>query len=434
MNIQELYILFLESRQVCTDTRKITPGCIFFALTGEHFDGNKFAQQAIDKGAAHAVVSDASLQGPKFHYAPDTLKTLQALANWHRKQFNIPVLAITGSNGKTTTKEIVTEVLSTTFSVHATTGNFNNHIGVPLTLLSVPDGTELIVCEMGANHAHEIKSLCEIAAPTHGLITNIGSAHLEGFGSIEGVKQAKGELFDYLCEHEGLGFVNVDDASVFDLGLRLHKKITFGLTKAKDPNVHLGYTMQKGDPGFMLSNDANTITIRSKLPGQYNASNMLGAWAVGLHFGVAETKIMDTLSHFVSSANRSENVMYKGCHFMMDAYNANPSSMALAVNAFAEYHPNGWVILGDMKELGAITKDAHRQIITEVSTMAFERIYLIGEAFAEALHALEKKDPRIQSYPQIEELTKAWDWDSCLGNYIFVKGSRSMQLELLLKA
>ncbi|MDQ3015963.1 MAG: Mur ligase family protein, partial [Bacteroidota bacterium] len=214
MTVEQLYQLYKGHPEVCTDTREILPGCIFFALSGAHFDGNKFAMEALKKGAAYAVVSDPGLQQSQFIYTEDTLLILQQLALFHRESLQIPFLAITGSNGKTTTKELVSTVLSKQYKIHATVGNFNNHIGVPLTLLQIKEDTEIAVIEMGANHIGEISALCQIAKPTHGLITNIGRAHLEGFGSLEGVKQGKGELFDFLHSHNGITFVNADDSRV----------------------------------------------------------------------------------------------------------------------------------------------------------------------------------------------------------------------------
>ncbi len=432
MDIPTLYNHFLAHRMISTDTRKITPGCIFFALKGENFDGNLFAKKALELGASLAVVSDNTLTGPAYFHSHDTLETLQALANFHRKKLNIPVLAITGSNGKTTTKEMITDVLSIAFRVHATVGNFNNHIGVPLTLLSVPENTEIVVCEMGANHPGEIKFLCSIAEPTHGLITNIGNAHLEGFGSIEGVQKTKGELFEYLSDHEGYGFINLDDSRVEQLSQNLSHKTTFGLENSKSTDIHLTYSTDKNEPGFTLNDQQNSLHIHSKMFGRYNASNMLAAYTIGMHFEVDQKLITSVLSNFISKSNRSEELQINGCTFIMDAYNANPSSMELAVRAFAEKHPSGWVVLGDMKELGGITEEAHLQIISLVSTMKFGKIILVGKVFSEVLNTL-KYDSRINSFTDTQDLKNKWDWEACAGQTLLLKGSRSMQLEQILK-
>jgi UDP-N-acetylmuramoyl-tripeptide--D-alanyl-D-alanine ligase len=433
MDIQTLYTHFLQHRVICTDTRKITPGCIFFALKGEHFDGNQFANDALLQGASLAVVSDPKLKGDRFFRTADTLETLQALANYHRRQIKVPIIAITGSNGKTTTKELITTVLSTSFKVSATAGNFNNHIGVPLTLLSVPDSAEIIVCEMGANHPGEIKFLCEIAEPTHGVITNIGKAHLEGFGSIEGVMATKGQLFEYLRDHNGHAFVNIDDNRVKQLGDKLNRKTTYSLEPNASADIYLSYRNNEGEAGFSLVNETNNVHIHSKMFGRYNASNMLAAYTIGLHFGIAQDKLTSSLSDFVSKSNRSEDVSVNGCSFIMDAYNANPSSMELAIRAFAEKHPSGRVILGDMKELGGVSLESHCQIVSLVERMGFEKIYLIGDQFIQALSSTDVNDPRIMSYQTIDDLQKVWNWSACQGQTIFVKGSRSMQLEKILQ-
>lgn len=434
MEIKTLYDHFLQHREIITDTRKITPGCIFFALKGEHFDGNNFAEEALHQGASLAVVSDPKFEGDKFFKTPDTLETLQALANYHRRQIKAPIIAITGSNGKTTTKELITTVLSTTFKVSATIGNFNNHIGVPLTLLKVTDDAEIIVCEMGANHLSEIKFLCEIAEPTHGIITNIGKAHLEGFGSIEGVKKGKGELFDYLSANHGFGFVNVDDPRVEDLGKKLPLKSTYGLDQSKQPDIHLTYMNTDGEAGFTLRNDNGSILIQSKLFGRYNASNMLAAYTIGMHFKVDPKNMIVALANFVSKSNRSEEIKTNGCTFVMDAYNANPSSMELAIRAFSEKHPTGWIILGDMKELGHVTEESHGLIVSIVSKMKFGKIFLVGKEFTKSSDAAHPHDSRIVTYDHIETLKKNWDWSACAGQTVFVKGSRSMQLEQILSS
>ncbi len=434
MDIQTLYNHFLQHPTICTDTRKITSGCLFFALQGENFDGNRFAQEALQQGAAYAIVSDPTWQGDHFLQTTDTLKTLQDLAHFHRMKLHVPVIAITGSNGKTTTKELITEALSTTFKVHATIGNFNNHIGVPLTLLKATLSTEIIVCEMGANHLGEIKQLCAIAAPTHGIITNIGHAHIEGFGSIDGVQKAKGELFDFIRDQDGYGFVNVDDPRVKTLGNKLKNKSTFGLDASHAPEVHLAYQTTPDDEGLILKNNVDEVVIRSKLFGKYNASNILAAYVIGLHFGIDNHTLSTALSNFVSKSNRSEKVIYNSCVFIMDAYNANPSSMELSLLAFAEKHPTGWIILGDMKELGSFSADAHQQIIFLISQMKFGKIYLIGNHFKEALQSSLIQDGRINLYDNIEGLKLDWDWSTCAGQTFFVKGSRSMKLEQILQS
>jgi UDP-N-acetylmuramoyl-tripeptide--D-alanyl-D-alanine ligase len=424
-DIPNLYSLYLQHPFISTDTRNIRHNSIFFALKGANFDGNTFAHEALRLGAAYAVVSDPLLTGPGILHVDDTLAALQSLANHHRRQLKIPVLAITGSNGKTTTKELVTAVLSAKYKVHATAGNLNNHIGVPLTLLGVRNDIEFVVCEMGANHGGEIAMLCQIAEPTHGLITNIGKAHLEGFGSVEGVKKAKGELFDYLVNHDGIAFVNLDDANLRELGNHITRKVTYGFNSNPTPQVHFTYSVVEGEAGFRISDTTSPLTIHSSMFGLYNASNMLAAYTIGKHFDVSSDSMVNILAAFIPGANRSERISYKGCTVVKDAYNANPSSMELSVKAFSEQYPNGWIVIGDMKELGEITEEAHLHILQLASRMAFDRIYLVGNAFAQAFENSGITDNRIISTDRIESLKAFWNWEECSGKAILLKGSRS---------
>jgi UDP-N-acetylmuramoyl-tripeptide--D-alanyl-D-alanine ligase len=433
MDLQFLYSIFIDHPAISTDTRKIIPGSIFFALRGEHFDGNTFALQALQQGAAFAVVSDHSLKDPRLILVEDALKTLQDLAAYHRKKLKIPVLAITGSNGKTTTKELITAVLAKRYKVHSTTGNLNNHIGVPLTLLSAKKETDIIVCEMGANHIGEIAFLCTIAAPTHGIITNIGKAHLEGFGSLEGVRKAKGELFEFLQENDGLAFVNMDDPNLRILGEKVNHTRTYGFDSAFDPEIHFTYEAREGQQGFTLKDTRSEFEIRSSMFGHYNAINMLAAYTVGNYFQVDVKDIGESLSGFVPGANRSEIVNHKGCLIIKDAYNANPSSMELAIQAFATQYPEGWIVLGDMKELGDVSPVAHLQIIRQVTALPFSRMYLVGNAFSNAFQLASMLDPRITLADTIESIKESWSWEECRGQSILLKGSRSMHLELLLE-
>lgn len=433
MDITKLYDIYLKHPVICTDTRAIEPDCLFFALGGVNFDGNKFAAEALAKGAAYCIVSDNSLSGEKYIKVERTLETLQELALYHRKHFTIPVIAITGSNGKTTTKELVTTVLKCEYKVHATTGNFNNHIGVPLTLLSMPPDIEIAVVEMGANHIGEIKMLCNIAMPTHGLITNIGKAHLEGFGSVEGVRQAKGELFDYLKETNGYAFVNADDLSTFELGRDIIEKTTYGLKNDHHPAVHFTFEQMDGEEGFILKDTNSDVTIRSSMFGYYNASNMLAAYVVGSHFKVRDEMMIGSLSSYTPGANRSEVVNVAGCTVVKDAYNANPSSMENALKAFADRYPKGWVILGAMKELGEESVNAHQQVIDLITTLGFEKVILIGEEFKAAMQGFDRTPvPDFILADNVDDIKKTWDWDQCKTKAVLLKGSRSMYLERLL--
>jgi UDP-N-acetylmuramoyl-tripeptide--D-alanyl-D-alanine ligase len=433
IDIALLYTIFLNHPVISTDTRKITPGCLFFALKGSNFDGNTFAANAIELGAAYAVVDDFSLKGPQFLHVVNTLGSLQALANHHRHQIMVPVLAITGSNGKTTTKELVTCVLSQKYKVHATKGNLNNHIGVPLTLLGISEQVEFVVCEMGANHPGEIDLLCRIAEPTHGLITNIGKAHLEGFGSLEGVKNAKGELFVYLSEHDGFAFVNTDDLNLRELAnIPVHMK-TYGFNKEGNPHVHFSYSTTPGVDGFTINEISSEVSLQSSMFGHYNASNVLAAYTIGNHFGVSNQQIQKAIADYTPGANRSEILKHNACIIVKDAYNANPSSMELAIRAFSAQYPSGWVVLGDMKELGVDGPSAHHQIIELVVSLRFEQIFLVGKMFSEALIHTKSSDTRFVSIDNIHSLKKIWNWKNCRDKAILLKGSRSMQLELLLE-
>lgn len=432
MNIPALYSIYQQHPAISIDTRKITKGCLFFALKGAQFDANDFAQDAVDAGAAFAIVSDPDLKGPRFVIVEDPLETLQKLANYHRTQFSIPVLAITGSNGKTTTKELINLALRVKYKVHATVGNLNNHIGVPLTLLSMPADTELLVCEMGANHLHEIEFLCQLAEPTHGIITNIGKAHLEGFGGFEGVKKAKGELFDYLKANNGFAFVNMDDASLREISLPLKNKLSYSLLAGVDADFQFQCQDDSGTNGFTIKDQHGSATIHSNMFGFYNAYNLLAAYCVGKHFNVDEIKLIQHLSAFNSRSNRSEILEFKSCTIIKDAYNANPSSMELAIKAFGDRYPNGWIVLGDMKELGEEGLEAHRQIIQKVNQYAFEKVFLVGQLFKAAFQQSDLPDARYACVNSITELIHEWNWDAVKNHPILLKGSRSMHLEKLL--
>ncbi len=435
MDIPSLYDIYKQNPVICTDSRSIKPGCIFFALSGSHFNGNEFAMEALQKGASVAVVSDPSLEGKNIKLVHDTLSALQSLAIYHRRHFNKPFIGITGSNGKTTTKELITAVLSKKYKVHATVGNFNNHIGVPLTILGMPDDTDIAVIEMGANHLGEIKSLCEIAMPTHGIITNIGKAHLEGFGSVEGVQKAKGELFEYLNDHHGYAFVNVDDPAIVELGRYVIDKTTYGFNKSEKPANLFYYSSDEAQDGFTIQDEDQNLTIRSAMFGHYNATNMLAACTIGHHFNVESKLIAESLSSFVTGANRSETISFSGCTIVKDAYNANPSSMELALNAFAQRHKHGIVILGDMKELGSDSENAHQHILHLASGLGFREIILIGSEFRNALSKMNTASGQHFTTAESIELFKTqWHWEKYKGNAILLKGSRSMHLEKLLES
>jgi UDP-N-acetylmuramoyl-tripeptide--D-alanyl-D-alanine ligase len=423
MEISQLYQLYLQKRIVSTDSRVINPGTIFFALKGENFNGNKFAFQAIEKGAVVAVVDEDLHTGDnRIIRVPDVLKALQDLARQHRRESHIPVLALTGSNGKTTTKELCKAVLSVKFKVHATQGNLNNHIGVPLTLLSMPADTGIAVIEMGANHPGEIKSLSEIAEPDYGLITNIGKAHLEGFGGIEGVARAKGELFRFLMDHQKTIFLNEGN------------KYLPGLVPAEYENV-IRYNGTSGirvagaesNPFLKLkvSDGQRTLDLFTNLAGKYNAENVLAAFAVGQFFGIKAGEIISAIESYVPQNNRSQIIKTAHNTVFMDAYNANPSSMSAAITEFLDLEgTRKLLIVGEMREVGEASDKEHREIIEILKTAGAREVICVGKAFEPfAVQA------GYRFAASVIELISMMQKEPLNGYFIFVKGSRSNNLE-----
>lgn len=424
MNLQELYRLYLQYPSVQTDTRKIKANDLFFALKGPNFNGNAFAQQALEKGAAYAIIDEqAFYKDERTIVVTNVLETLQQLALAHRKTFKIPFIGITGSNGKTTTKELLHAVLSTQFKTHTTKGNLNNHIGVPLTILSIAPDAEMAIIEMGANHLKEIASYCTMALPTHGLITNCGKAHLEGFGSEEGIRKGKGELFDFLRAHNGTAFIMQDYAYLQEMSRGIKNIITYGTEAADitgniqsvDPYLTVGF--QKGFEGF----------IHTALVGGYNLPNVLAAVAVGKHFGVADENIKRALETYQPSNSRSQLVA-KGSHkIIVDAYNANPSSMKVAIDNFAQTTENNKIlVLGAMAELGATSVQEHQELVDQIGRYNWKAVLLVGGDFAKLQH------PYLQFSSAAE--AGAWLQSQSLANaYFLIKGSRSMQMEGVLQ-
>jgi UDP-N-acetylmuramoyl-tripeptide--D-alanyl-D-alanine ligase len=424
MSIEKLYELYLQHPSVQTDTRKLMAGDIFFALKGDNFNGNAFAQKAIDAGAVHAVIDDPAFQIPgKTFLVDDVLTSLQELAKYHRQRFNIPFLAITGSNGKTTTKELIHAVLSTTMKTYTTEGNLNNHIGVPLTILKIRKDAQLAVIEMGANHLGEIASYCKYALPTFGLITNCGKAHLEGFGGIEGVRKGKGELFDHLRENQGTAFVMWD----YDYLQTMSKGIPH-IIKYGTANADYEGTVSQSEPflNVIFNKGIQSNTVRTQLVGDYNLPNVLAAVAVGKHFGIEDRKIIAAIENYTPSNSRSQLIEKGTNKIILDAYNANPSSMKLAIGNFARLHADDKVLmLGAMAELGEQSLEEHKAIVAQLQETKWKEVVLVGGDFLKLQHP----------YKSFENSTQAKEWlrqQDFKNTYLLIKGSRSMQMEKVL--
>lgn len=423
MRIEDLYAVYRQHPSVQTDTRRLASGDLFFALKGPNFNGNAFARQALDSGAAYAVIDEAAyaIEG-KTILVSDTLQALQDLARHHRQQLDIPFIAITGSNGKTTTKELVHAVLSTKYTTYTTEGNLNNHIGVPLTILKIGRDAEMAVIEMGANHQQEIASYCTIAQPTYGLITNCGKAHLEGFGGVEGVRKGKGELFDYLRSKTATAFVMNDYDYLHSMSRNIAQVVTYGTADAdlvgrvaqSDPFLEVFF--EKGFEGL----------IRTRLVGSYNLPNVLAAVALGMHFGVPEAQVREAIEHYTPTNSRSQLVQKGNNQIILDAYNANPSSMKLAVENFARTAAQQKVlVLGAMAELGAESMDEHQQLADELARYNWQEVVLVGGDFLKIRHPYH-------SFATADE-AGAWLQQRHLsGASLLVKGSRSTGMEKVL--
>lgn len=424
MKTEDLYRIFQQYRSVQTDTRKLKPGDLYFALKGPNFNGNAFVNEALKKEAAFAVIDEAAyaVEG-KTILVDDVLTALQQLALHHRQQFNIPFLAITGSNGKTTTKELIHAVLFTTYKTYTTEGNLNNHIGVPLTLLKIKEDAEMAVIEMGANHQKEIESYCRIALPTHGLITNVGKAHLEGFGGEEGVKRGKGELFDHLRQHGGTAFLMADYAYLREMSEGIANVFIYGTHNADVEGDAL-----QSDPFLRVQFTKGIVeTIDTKLVGSYNLPNVLAAAAVGLFFNVPAQKIKEALQDYTPSNSRSQLLQKNGHTIILDAYNANPSSMKLAIENFARSsQKNKTLVLGAMAELGSTSLHEHEAIVHLIQQHSWCSVVLVGGDFLKLQHSFV-------SFSSAAEAGK-WLRNQKLENGSFlIKGSRSMQMETVLK-
>jgi len=428
VNIKQLYHIFKSCKGVSTDSRRIPEGCLFVALKGERFDGNKYALNALEKGAAYALVSDKQLsQNDQLIQVEDTLDTLQKLARHHRRQFDIPFVAITGSNGKTTTKELVSVVLSARYKTHFTKGNFNNHIGVPLTLLALPSDTEIAIIEMGANHIGEIDFLCQIAEPTHGLITNVGKAHLEGFGSFEGVKQTKSELYRYLSKTWGKIFINRDEAHLQDLLPREVEVVPY----QKGNNGQFEIDMVSADPFVKITlKNGESHTISTHLIGAYNFNNILTAITVGHYFDVVHEAMKTAIEAYTPTNNRSQFLEKNTNKYILDAYNANPTSMHIAVDNFSKLQTDldKIVVLGDMLELGEDSEAEHQKIVATLETSQLKYALLVGQEFGK----VNLPDNGIH-FKDVQTLKDWFDEQKITKIYFLIKGSRGIRLEKLLE-
>lgn len=417
-----LYSHFRKCKNVCTDTRKIEKGSLFFCLKGENFDGNKFAQEAIEKGALYVVIDNPEFDfGEHCLLVDNSLIALQKLAKYHRLTFSIPILGITGTNGKTTTKELIHCVLAKKYKTHATSGNFNNHIGVPLTLLSMHDDTELAIIEMGANHIGEIAELCAIAQPDFGLITSIGKAHLEGFGSIEGVIKTKKELYDFVEEYGKMLFVPAENELLMDISASI-KRVTYG------SNTNADYYGKVLENIGLLKIAYQSFEIQSQLVGDYNFINLMAAISVGKYFGVVDEDIVDALESYAPQNQRSQLIKGKTNTIILDAYNANPTSMELALKNLNQIQTSQKsVVLGDMLELGTESIAEHKAIIEVLLKMELHHCILIGPVFNSLTHPFLSFE---NSNLALDYLTK----HPIVNEFILVKGSRGIQVEKVLAA
>ncbi len=425
MKISELYDIYLQYPNVQTDTRKLQKGDLFFALKGDSFDGNEYAGKALEMGASYAVIDNQKYYlNEKTILVDNVLECLQALARFHREQFTIPFIAITGSNGKTTTKELVHTALKTTYCTYATEGNLNNHIGVPLTLLKIKKDAQMAIIEMGANHQKEIESYCQIALPTHGLINNCGKAHLEGFGGIEGVRKGKGELYDYLRQREGSIFINTDYNYLQQMAMGIQNQISYGSNEA-----NLQGKVYRNEPFLEVAiiSPNKECLIKTQMVGAYNFPNVMAAVAVASHFNIHIDIIKKAIEEYAPSNSRSQLITKGSQTIILDAYNANPSSMQEAIKNFAlSDYPNKIVMLGGMKELGEDSLVEHQQIIKQLQDTNWNQVILVGGDFQNVPHP----------YLYFETAVEAGNWyksQKIENTALLIKGSRAYTMEKILE-
>ena len=444
MEINELYDIFRKCGKVTTDSRKVAGGELFFALKGENFDGNLYAAKALEAGAAYAVV-DADSQAVSFSGdyidasgcsriipVPSTLAALQALARHHRENVRsprLPVIGITGTNGKTTTKELIRTVLAAKFNVKATEGNLNNDIGVPLTLLSIGSETEIAVVEMGASHPDDIEKLVKVSEPDYGIITNVGKAHLLGFGSFDGVKKAKGALYDYVAAHDGEVFVNADDADLVSMAESRSGIVLIPYGIENDETEILPVTP---DEPFLRLGFPDGRILKTALVGSYNAANVLAALCIGRHFGVDEDAAFAAISSYTPSNSRSQMVRTANNTLIVDAYNANPSSMRAALDNFSRIEaPDKTALLGDMRELGENSVNEHIDILRLALSLGLSDLCLVGDEFSKAMKSVDCP-PTVRWYPDSSMLAAALHNAPLTGHVILIKGSRGIMMEKVL--
>jgi UDP-N-acetylmuramoyl-tripeptide--D-alanyl-D-alanine ligase len=423
MDIKDIYKRFQECDGVSTDTRQIQKNSMFFALKGDNFNGNEYAKDAISKGAKYAVIDeDNFLSNDQYIVVKDVLKALQELANYHRRQFTIPFIAITGTNGKTTTKELINAVLSRKYKTYATKGNLNNHIGIPLTILSIKKDVEMAVIEMGANHQKEIEGYCKVAEPSHGMITNIGKAHLEGFGGVEGVKKGKGELYEYLLKSGGVAFINSEN--------EILRSISKFPAPVKYPAKGDFYSAElvSASPFVKVKTEEGKV-IETNIVGGYNFENIAAALCIGKYFKVPAQDANEAVSSYDPQNNRSQVIKKESNTIIMDAYNANPSSMKAAVENYASMKAvHKVLILGDMFELGDESKEEHKNLGKLISQFSFEKVILCGKQMAFAKEAC----PLALYFSERAQLEEWLKKEKFKDANILIKGSRGMSLEKIL--
>jgi UDP-N-acetylmuramoyl-tripeptide--D-alanyl-D-alanine ligase len=426
LKIEQLYQLYLQFPSVQTDTRKIKKGDLFFALKGPNFNGNQFAVEALAKGAAYAIVDEPINEtNEQLILTNDVLSTLQNLAKYHRQQFSIPFIAITGSNGKTTTKELVSTVLASHFATHTTQGNLNNHIGVPLTILSIPLNAQMAVIEMGANHQKEIESYCTYTLPTHGIITNCGKAHLEGFGGEEGIKKGKGELYAFLRQNDGTAFVYWDYDYLQTMSIGIKHIVKYGTVEG----IITGNVLSNNPFLTVLINNLPALNnINTQLVGDYNLPNILCAVTIGKYFQVPEEKIKTAIENYIPSNSRSQLIERGTNKIILDAYNANPTSMKAAIENFAAITDarKKIVCIGGMMELGDQSIEEHEQIIALLQQYSWEKVVLVGGDFKKVEHPYTYFSNSLEAKVYFQDQS----FENC---FCLIKGSRSIQMEKIIE-